>query len=196
LVDRAISVQSIVGLLDERGGNGANIILLDACRESIVATRGFRGGLTRPQGGVPSGTFIGYAASEGDVAADGDGQRNGIYTGALLDALREMSDQPIDAVHKEVGRSVYEITEKLQAPMYVNKFYSDVCFGDCASGEPKPDNDSGSDPLRPVTENKTTLKPWVIALGAVAVGALALSLNGSDPPSGGFTLTLNPPTGD
>jgi uncharacterized caspase-like protein len=76
-------------ILDEMAtaNNGLNIVMLDACRDNPYA-RSFR---TATRGlaivsMAPSGTFISYATSPGNVAHDGDG-RNSPYTKAVLENI-------------------------------------------------------------------------------------------------------------
>jgi uncharacterized caspase-like protein len=76
-------------ILDEMAtaNNGLNIVMLDACRDNPYA-RSFRNA-TRGLAIVssaPSGTFISYATSPGNVARDGDG-RNSPYTKAVLENI-------------------------------------------------------------------------------------------------------------
>jgi uncharacterized caspase-like protein len=73
-------------ILDEMAtaNNGLNIVMLDACRDNPFA-RSFRNasrGLAIVSS-APSGTFISYSTSPGNVARDGEG-RNSPYTSALL----------------------------------------------------------------------------------------------------------------
>jgi uncharacterized caspase-like protein len=73
-------------ILDEMAtaNNGLNIVILDACRDNPFG-RSFRNasrGLAIVSS-APSGTFISYSTSPGNVARDGDG-RNSPYTVALM----------------------------------------------------------------------------------------------------------------
>jgi len=196
LPDRTVSVRSIANLLSERSG-GFNIILLDACRDNLLAGRGVERGLKRI-GGIPRGTFIGYAASEGQIASDGTGQRNGIYTGELLDALRTIPGESIERVHKEVARRVFERTNKVQFPVYDQRFIGDFCFTVCAS-EPIAMPPLENIETEPLTTNepklsKRSYNPWLLGLGAVAVGVMINSLQNDDPDQTNNNIVLNPPT--
>jgi uncharacterized caspase-like protein len=76
-------------ILDEMASanNGLNIVMLDACRDNPF-TRSFRNA-TRGLAIVssaPSGTFVSYSTSPGNVARDGDG-RNSPYTQAVLENI-------------------------------------------------------------------------------------------------------------
>jgi uncharacterized caspase-like protein len=83
--DFAVSTRSVVERMEERGA-GTNLLVLDACRDNPLParTRSATRGLTRIN--VPSGTFVLYAASQGQTAIDGDG-RNGLFTSILLERI-------------------------------------------------------------------------------------------------------------
>jgi hypothetical protein len=106
-------------ILDEMAtaNNGLNIIMLDACRDNPFA-RSFRNaarGLAIVSS-APSGTFISYSTSPGNVARDGDG-RNSPYTAALLEHIQApgltISDVFINVrtkVKKETGQVPWELS--------------------------------------------------------------------------------------
>jgi hypothetical protein len=76
-------------ILDEmaNANNGFNIVILDACRDNPFG-KSFRSasrGLAIVSNS-PSGTFISYSTSPGQVASDGEG-RNSPYTKALLENI-------------------------------------------------------------------------------------------------------------
>jgi hypothetical protein len=106
-------------ILDEMAtaNNGLNIVMLDACRDNPYA-RNFRNA-TRGLAIVssaPSGTFISYSTSPGNVARDGDG-RNSPYTAALLQFIQApgqtISDVFINVrtkVKRETGQVPWELS--------------------------------------------------------------------------------------
>jgi uncharacterized caspase-like protein len=106
-------------ILDEMAtaNNGLNIVILDACRDNPFA-RSFRNasrGLAIVSS-APSGTFISYSTSPGNVARDGDG-RNSPYTAALLKYMQEpgltISDVFINVrtnLKKETGQVPWELS--------------------------------------------------------------------------------------
>jgi hypothetical protein len=106
-------------ILDEMAtaNNGLNIVMLDACRDNPYA-RNFRNA-TRGLAIVssaPSGTFISYSTSPGNVARDGDG-RNSPYTEALLENIAKpgltINDIFINVrakVKKETGQVPWELS--------------------------------------------------------------------------------------
>jgi hypothetical protein len=106
-------------ILDEMAtaNNGLNIVMLDACRDNPFA-RSFRNasrGLAIVSS-APSGTFISYSTSPGNVARDGDG-RNSPYTAALLKYMQApgltISDVFINVrtkLKKETGQVPWELS--------------------------------------------------------------------------------------
>jgi len=131
--NEAVSLQAIVKELADANPKGSNVFLLDACRESPFSELlGGNMGLNRIYT-LPHGTFIGYAAQEGRVASDGEG-RNGRYTAALLEALKEYSHFAIAEFHREVRSMVYRasrLTGETQLPMEEVTVTARLCFGSC-----------------------------------------------------------------
>ncbi|MCX5829153.1 MAG: caspase family protein [Deltaproteobacteria bacterium] len=93
----------------ENANNGLNIVLLDACRDNPFG-KSFRSvsrGLAIVNN-APTGTFISYSTSPGQVAKDGDG-RNSPYTSALLQYMQQ-PDIPINDVFMKVRQNVRKST--------------------------------------------------------------------------------------
>lgn len=115
----------------ELASAGANIIILDACRDNPFkqAARGISRGLARMD--APVGSIIGYATAPGQTATDGDGA-NSPYTQALAAAL-VMPDLAIEQVFKQVRRQVYEWTGGNQTPWEESSLIQEVVLGDGAT---------------------------------------------------------------
>ena len=122
IIDSEVDVEfesvPLARILNEMGEarNGANIVILDACRNNPYK-RSFRSvsrGLSRAEG--PVGTIIAYATSPGSIAADGDG-KNGLYTTHLLREIQQPG-KPIEFVFKDVAASVKAATNGKQIPWY------------------------------------------------------------------------------
>jgi uncharacterized caspase-like protein len=106
-------------ILDEmaNANNGLNIVVLDACRDNPYARR-FRNA-TRGLAIVssaPSGTFISYSTSPGQVARDGEG-RNSPYTDALMQYMKKPGLTIEDVfkgvrqkLRKEIGQVPWELS--------------------------------------------------------------------------------------
>ena len=111
--------------------NRLNIAILDACRNNPYA-RSFRStarGLAQID--APSGTLIAYAAKPGGVALDGDGE-NGLYTGALLDAM-QLPGLRIEDVFKRVRVVVQDKSGMQQVPWESSSLTGDFYFREPAA---------------------------------------------------------------
>ena len=103
-----------------------NILIVDACRDNPF-TRSFRGtnrGLAQMD--APTGTIVAFSTSPGKTAADGIG-RNSPFTKNLLISMSK-SNMPIEAVFKEVRKSVVEETKGLQTPWESSSLIGDFFF--------------------------------------------------------------------
>ena len=108
-------------VLDEmdNGKSGANIVMLDACRNNPITGK-FRSGQSRglaSPGSAPKGTVIVYATDPGNVASDGTG-RNGLFTAGLLSAFKG-KDLTLDGVLTAASAEVEKASGQTQTP-YVN----------------------------------------------------------------------------
>lgn len=108
-------------VLDEMDNSksGANIVILDACRNNPMSGK-FRSGQTRglaSPGNAPKGTVIVYATDPGNVASDGGG-RNGLLTAGLLTAFKG-KDLTLDGVLTVASAEVEQASGATQTP-YIN----------------------------------------------------------------------------
>ncbi|MGA3019464.1 MAG: caspase family protein [Bryobacteraceae bacterium] len=89
----------------EAAGVGLQIIILDACRDNpYLSLRSGAGGLAAMQAG--KGTYIAFATGPGKTADDNPMGRDGLFTGALVEALREPGltlDQVFNRVRAQVA---------------------------------------------------------------------------------------------
>jgi len=102
---------------DKLEGTGARlrILILDACRDNPYKTsRGGPSGLA-PMGTNAEGTLIAFATGDNNVASDGPGQANGLFTEHLLSGLREPGLELHD-LFKRVKEDVYYGSNKKQNP--------------------------------------------------------------------------------
>lgn len=109
----AVTADSVLLQMQEADVS-TNILILDACR-NMPLTRGFRNGARglAPMD-APSGSFIAYSTAPGAVAADGDGD-NSPFAAALVAEIPRPG-QPIEAIFRNVRRSVLEATGGAQTP--------------------------------------------------------------------------------
>lgn len=116
----AVESRAVLARMEE-AGNPLNIVILDACRDSPLPpesrTAGSRG-LARDT--APSGALIAYATAPGRTADDRRGARNGLYTGHLLQALREPGLR-LEDVFGRVRDAVERDSARQQSPEEVVK---------------------------------------------------------------------------
>ena len=171
-----LDVNRVVSAMSGSRSGGANIIILDACRDNPYE-RSFRTssrGLTQMAGA--EGLLIAYATAPGKVAADGDG-RNGLFTEQLLLAL-DQPGQPVETVFKLVRQGVAGASGRAQVPFVSNGLIGDFYFNTAAATpaptpKPKP---------KPVPEIQTTsptidglsLDDWLLVYGENAITIASL----------------------
>lgn len=124
--EECISLNYVLNKMNESGIN-MKIAIIDACRDNPFRTwhRGGSKGLATP-GIVPNGTFIAFATSANNVAADGK-DRNSPFTGAFLTALNS-EELEINNVFTEVKRLVNEETNGEQRPWVSNDLIKHFYF--------------------------------------------------------------------
>ncbi len=109
----AVSAEAVLKQMEYAGAR-VNIVILDACRNNPLprSMRSADRGLARMD--APTGSFIAYSTSPGNVAEDGAG-RNSPYTRALAEEL----DKPgiaIEEAFRNVRVKVMADTSKQQVP--------------------------------------------------------------------------------
>ncbi len=82
-----------------------NLVILDACRDNPLPSRGRSGSRGLARIAAPSGTLVAYAARPGQAAQDGEPGGNGVFTGELLKALGEPGLK-VEEVFKRVAVGV------------------------------------------------------------------------------------------
>ncbi len=126
----AVDAQAVLDKM-EAAGNGANIMILDACRNNPF-TRSARSGPTGlAQMDAPVGTLVAFATSPGAVASDGAGA-NGLYTQHLLTAMRQ-SGSKVEDVFKQVRANVRRDSQGKQVPWEATSMEGDFYFRGGAS---------------------------------------------------------------
>jgi uncharacterized caspase-like protein len=122
----ALSVDWVLSTF-ETAHDGANIVILDACRNTALkrSAGGTAGGFSLISS-TPRGSFISFATAPGSTATDGAGL-NSPYTAAIA---REMlvPGATIETVFKRVRRTVVEETGGEQVPWDHSSLTQDVVF--------------------------------------------------------------------
>ncbi|WP_420396188.1 caspase family protein [Nioella sp.] len=116
-------------LLERLAATGATgVIILDACRNNPLPERGggrdLGIGLSAMDTPAGASAFILYAAAPGQTSSDGEG-RNGLFTGALLQAL-ERPTRRIDDIMYEVSFAVRNATQGRQVPWLEFAFAGEI----------------------------------------------------------------------
>lgn len=125
-----VEVDELFGQM-KKANSKVNIIILDACRDNPLdarnTTRGSGSrGLSAPTQN-PQGSFIFYAASANQTALEGEGSRNGIFTGELLKFI-DKPNLKLEEVVKETSKAVKLKTKDQQKPAWYSEFDGDFYF--------------------------------------------------------------------
>jgi uncharacterized caspase-like protein len=133
---KAFQVKSDIVEPLETDNNGANIIIADACRDNPYegSAKSNKRGLipispspAQPQKG---GALIAFAASEGQLSDDGTG-RNGLYTEHLLVKMRELKNDAVERIFKQVADPVKKKSRGNQTPEYASSLTKKYCLKEC-----------------------------------------------------------------
>jgi len=119
---KTLPLDQVLGAMDG-SGTPLKVVVLDCCRDNPFGRGWSRSGSQglAQVGSTPKGTIIAYATAPGQVASDGGG-RNSPYTSALVSALAKPGLE-IDAVFRETGRMVQELSDHKQSPWMNMSFY-------------------------------------------------------------------------
>lgn len=109
----------------EAAHTGANIVILDACRNTALSRSVGAGGLALLSS-TPRGSFISFATAPGSTAADGSGL-NSPYTAAIA-AEMLVPGRSVEAVFKAVRLRVVEATDGDQVPWDHSSLTSEIVF--------------------------------------------------------------------
>lgn len=128
---RGYALPALLNTLDTAGA-AVNIVVLDACRNNPFLptsgrTRAFEG-LGLADVDTPRGTVVAYATAPGQLALDGSGTANSVYTEALAQAIRSNPSLPIELLLKQVGDSVRQQTLDEQQPWYESSLAKNFYF--------------------------------------------------------------------
>ena len=122
----ALSVDWVLGKL-EQAHKGANVIVLDACRNTALS-RGINAaneGLALLRA-TPRGSFISFATAPGSTATDG-ASLNSPYTAAIAREILRPG-QTVETAFKNVRRSVVAETGGKQVPWDHSSLTADIVF--------------------------------------------------------------------
>ncbi|GBH30200.1 caspase family protein [Sphingobium xenophagum] len=109
----AVAADTVLRQMEEAGAS-TNIVILDACR-NLPVKRVYRDGargLARMD--APNGSYVAYSTAPGSVAADGSGANSPFATALIAEMAKP--GQPIEAMFRNVRRSVLKATDGKQTP--------------------------------------------------------------------------------
>jgi tetratricopeptide (TPR) repeat protein len=109
-----------------------SIMVLDSCRTSPVP-QASASGLALLEAGL--GTYIAFAASPGQAALENQKDRNGMFTGRLLAALKEPLN--ISELFRRVRKEVYEVSSGKQLPYIHDQIITDFYLRPPAQSNPQ-----------------------------------------------------------
>jgi uncharacterized caspase-like protein len=142
LQKRALKLSTVVKTLSSQP-TGVNFVFVDACRTDPSAlfragsqTRAvdpeLKPGFTPPES--PTGTVISFSTSPGEIAVDGHGMENSMFTRALADQLMSPG-LPVETLFKRVRVQVMRATQNAQVPWESSSLIGEFCFIPGAGGE-------------------------------------------------------------
>jgi len=142
LQKRALKLSTVVKTLSSQP-QSVNFVFVDACRTDPSAlfragskTRAvdpeLKAGFTPPE--TPAGTVISFSTSPGEIAVDGRGMKNSMFTRALADQLMRPG-LPVETLFKRVRVQVMRATQNAQVPWESSSLVGEFCFMPGASGE-------------------------------------------------------------
>lgn len=137
--------------------NGANLVIIDACRSHPLFKSGTRRMWAAKPGlsalAAPNGTVVAFSTRPGQVArdggvADGNGSTGtgtgndgggpmSVYTRHLTRSLREAPDLPVEALFKRVRAGVVAETNHQQVPWESSDLNGELCFRPDQKGQCK-----------------------------------------------------------
>lgn len=134
LGQKAVAENLILAEMKRYNKKGANIFVLDACRDN-PHPGATKKGLTR-KGLAPTllsktDMVIALATRAGNTVDDRIDRRNSLYTEQLLSELAQARNKPIKQVFRNVSKSVVRASRKQQSPTHIYSIPFDICFGGC-----------------------------------------------------------------
>ncbi|HEC84947.1 MAG: hypothetical protein DRR08_26025 [Candidatus Parabeggiatoa sp. nov. 2] len=130
----AVPENLILAEMKRYNKKGANIFILDACRDN-PHPGATKKGLTR-KGLAPTllsktDMVIALATRAGNTVDDRVDKRNSLYTEQLLGQLKQAHNKPIKNVFRNVSKSVVRASRKKQSPTHIYSIPSNICFDGC-----------------------------------------------------------------
>ncbi|WP_345371590.1 caspase family protein [Algivirga pacifica] len=124
ILEECVSINQVMKGM-KSANNKLNILIMDACRESIsnmalTRTSTYQYGLQPVE--APNGSIILYATAPGELSGDGSGN-NGIFTASLLKFIKH--DISIGTMFDKVCQDVVKKTQGKQTPWITKSFFEE-----------------------------------------------------------------------
>ena len=136
----ALPLQRILDKLNRKNKNGANLILLDSCRNNPLMRkeRSYMRGLAEVK--LHPNSYVAYATLPNGVASDNPQASNGLFTQSLLKYM-PVENTNLDTMIRNVRNDVHKISGGRQIPYGINLLTEEFCLNGCPSShrpeEPK-----------------------------------------------------------
>jgi hypothetical protein len=124
VVAQTVDLSSVIDAF-KSAGNRMNILVMDACRDNPFSGSATGKGLAQMD--APPGTILAYATAPGNVAEDGEGLANGLYTGYLPQELKRPVAK-IEDIFKRVRLQVRQKSQGRQVPWESTSLEEDFVF--------------------------------------------------------------------
>lgn len=121
---RGYSLSKLIDRLDSNK-HLANIVLLDACRGRLDASKSWRLGDMKNLN--TKGTYLGFAASPGELVFPGPRDSLSFYTKSLIDHIKR--GFTLKELFTAVNEEVSTMTQQAQIPQSISSAGIDICLG-------------------------------------------------------------------
>ena len=132
----ALPLQRVLDKLNRKNKNGANLVLLDACRNNPLMSkdRSYMRGLAEVK--LRPNSYVAYATLPNGVASDNPQASNGLFTQSLLKHM-SVSGTNLDTMIRRVRNDVHRISGGRQIPYGINLLKEEFCFNGCQASNSK-----------------------------------------------------------
>ena len=111
----AFALNDLLSRMGGRGAGSINLVVLDACRDNPFAAVRSLGSKGLASVEAPESTLILYATKPGHTASDNSGERNGLFTKHLLQAINK-ENADVEEAFGDVVAGVYHESNREQYP--------------------------------------------------------------------------------
>jgi formylglycine-generating enzyme required for sulfatase activity len=127
LINGGVDLNAVLHAMQSAHANGPNLVILDTCLNNPFTSDA----TAISTSALPANTVIAYATAPGGFAADDS--RHGVYTNALLRALRETPPQPLSVLFQRVAAEVRAVTGGAQQPWIATALTSPALANETAA---------------------------------------------------------------